>query len=206
MSVTLDPIAHRYSDESGRQYVSVSKIIQECYPEKTWGDAPIERVEYARNRGVAVEAYFNQYLLAGTVDVPAGEMEDRLDYLQRLVAWWEKNDFADVTSKYKVEVQAILSDKVNGIAGSADLLLHTTKRTLIDIKCVYELQKSYVLQCGAYTDMSASERCGCLWVSKTAVQFVEYDAKDAVESWRDAKNWYLRKQKIEATKKVKRVA
>lgn len=199
--ITLDPVEHRYSDETGRQYTSVSRIIEACYPEKTWADAPIARIEHARERGIAVEAYFNQYLLTGTVDVPAGENEDRLDYLERLIKWWESNQFAGIPSGH-FGVQEIVSDKLNLIAGSIDLLLKRVgvreKRTVIDIKCVAELQKSYELQLGAYADFSAADECGCLWVSKKAVKWVPFDAARAIERWRCAKSWYLTKTAMEA--------
>lgn len=197
--ITLDRDTHTYSDDqTGRIYTSVSKVIEDVFPRKSWDGVNPSVIQNANERGVRVEAYFNEYVLTGRTTIEAGEREDVTDYVSRLLPWWEESGMV------AEHIQQIVSDEESGIAGTVDILaafpsLSLVCQMVVDLKCVSQLQKAYKLQLGAYADMSGADAptVGLLHVTKKKIRLVEYDSQECTELWRVARSWWLAKQRLE---------
>lgn len=197
--IILEPETHTYSDDqTGRIYTSVSRVIEDVYPRKSWDGVNPAVIQNANERGKRVESYFNEYILTGRTAIQPGEREDVTDYVTRLLEWWEESGMVANS------VQRIVSDEEYGIAGTIDILAAVISHSrvsgmIVDLKCVSQLQKAYKLQLGAYVEMSGADAptVGLLHVTKKKVRLVEYDAEECADLWRVARSWWLAKQRLE---------
>ena len=99
---------HRYF-KGKKEFTSVGRVIKTLLPSTYDGVDPAV-LEHARVRGERVDAYFSEYLRSGTVTLNAGEWQEVLSYLEKLIAWWDKQP-AQVA-----QVQEIVYSEGDGIA------------------------------------------------------------------------------------------
>src|SRR5881396_3277268 len=160
-----------------KEFVSVGRVIKTLLPPAYEGVVPAV-LEHARIRGERVDAYFSEYLRSGTVTLNAGEWQEVLSYLEKLINWWDKQNL------HATEVQKIVYSESDGIAGTLDI---RTSDAILDIKCVFTLQSNYGLQLGGYLYMlrngQSTPNAGVIHVTKNGVRLVDYPAAKCAEQW-----------------------
>jgi len=174
---------HRYF-KGKKEFTSVGRVIKTLLPSTYDGVDPAV-LEHARVRGERVDAYFSEYLRSGTVTLNAGEWQEVLSYLEKLIAWWDKQNL------HAVKIQEIVYSESDGIAGTLDI---RTTDAIWDTKCVSQLQPSYSLQLGAYAvyidNRKSLPYVGVIHVTKNGVRLVDYNPAKCAEQWERALGWY----------------
>src|SRR5881396_895248 len=115
-----------------KEFTSVGRVIKTLLPPAYDGIDPAV-LEHARIRGERVDQYFSEYLRSGTVTLNAGEWQEVLSYLERLINWWDKQGVQ------VAKVQEIVYSESNGIAGTLDLRMKDPS-AIWDVKCVSVIQ------------------------------------------------------------------
>src|SRR5438876_7239342 len=166
-----------------KEFTSVGRVIKTLLPPAYDGVDPAV-LEHARIRGERVDAYFSEYLRSGTVTLNAGEWQEVLNYLERLINWWDRQNL------HATEVQKIVYSESDGIAGTLDI---RTTGAIYDVKCVSQCQPAYALQLGGYALYADSKNLpdvGIIHVTKNGVRLVNYTALHCAEQWANAVAWY----------------
>lgn len=179
---------HRYW-VSDRRLASVSSVTESVLP-TDWTKIPRDVLDNAKDRGVTVDAWFCEYLRTGTVNLPVPRVKDREEYLERLIAWWNKSGLEADT------IQEAVFSLDDGVAGTLDFRCGDT---IVDLKCVASLRPAYELQLGSYVHYHPDakvRKAAILHVTKTGVKLVPYDAHRAVERWKTAVSWWRVKQQL----------
>lgn len=146
--VVLCPDHHQYHRE-GRQLASVSSVLRGVWPEKPdYSNAPADRLENARDRGVEVDALFCAWIEGRLERVPAGGARvDSAALLWKLCTWWRIEH-----SGHSATTQVILAD--HDMAGTCDLIIGNGDPVIgggvWDLKTTYNIEPSYALQVGLY--------------------------------------------------------
>ena len=195
--IQFDPTTHQYLHvPSRKKLTSVSNIISTIYSTKSWDKADPEVVENARERGVAVDRHMSTYVREGTVTVD-GESEDVLNRVIIAHRIYEEH-FGGL----QAESQKIVFSVEDGIAGTLDFWVD--RKIIVDLKNTYSIEKSYILQIGAYAEYCpvAPKRCGVIHVSpkvyREGGRWIEYDGDTCRKYWRKAVQWW--KESIEMSK------
>ncbi len=168
---------HRYF-LGDKELASVSRVIRECWPiKKSFEYADPAVLEHARERGIRVDRYFEQYLKTGSIRIPNGEWMDVIELTQGLVKWWNMQTFPSVRT------QVIVHD--NDVAGTVDLLFPDR---VVDLKCVSAIDPTYALQLGAYTDLAGlGANPGMIHANSKGIKLIEFNVLQCVEDWRTCK-------------------
>lgn len=192
-SVRLCPEHHRYW-KGDKELVSVSKVLKGTWPIKPDFSAAMPDVlEHARERGVRVDHYFSEYLREGRVRVDAGEWQEVLELLQKLIEWWRQKWTGQVQS------QVILSD--NEIAGTCDFI---PGDCILDLKTTYEIEPTYPIQLGAYAQLYEStfgrppQAVGIVHLTKRFKEprFIQCDLDEVRNDWKTVRSmWALCKRR-----------
>lgn len=172
---------HRYWN-GDKELTSVSRIIRDTWPlKKSFEAADPAVLEHARERGIRVDTYFQEYLTTGMVRIKSGEWKEVVDRLMSLRIWWENQHVEDVAT------QMILHN--DEYAGTPDFV--TTDSDIWDLKNVYSLDTTYWLQMGAYASLHIEThghigRLGLIHVNPrltNGIQFVPVDLDEALHDW-----------------------
>ena len=128
--ITLDATTHIYSDETGREYTSVSRVINTVIAKSFDGVDPAVLAN-AADRGIRTERYATEILKNGWCEIQAGT--ERADVSERVEGFW---NWYKQTGAELISEQQIVSDETNGIAGSLDwTLLVGAGDWIVDLKC-----------------------------------------------------------------------
>lgn len=199
-------IRYRDSDHSyfwgTKKLTSVSDVIRTVFSTKSWDGVDPAVVENARIRGSKIDRYMAEYVREGrvTIDGESSDVVERLVIAHRI---WEQ-EFHGL----KAEAQKIVYSLEDMIAGTLDFFVDG--RILVDLKCTYNLEASYILQLGAYASMSPVpvERAGIIHVSPKVYDaggaWVEYNMAACMHYWDQAKKWWLASRDMAKTAKVSR--
>lgn len=179
---------------TGKQLTSVSEVIRVVYAAKSWNGVDPAVVEHARLRGSAVDRYISEYVQRGSIHIAgeSSEVCERVVIAQRL--------FEREFSGLPAEPQRIVHNLDDGVAGTIDLWVDN--RFLVDLKCTYSTEHSWVLQLGAYATYAPSvpERIGVIHVSPKVYadggRWIEYDPVACRAIWNDAVYWWKRTKNL----------
>lgn len=191
----LDQLSHRYALE-GKPLVSVSRVIDSVMKKSFDGVDP-EILRNAAERGMAVEKYATEWLATGGVAVPADERQDVIDRLE----CFER--FMKLRRPKLLSAQQMVW---NGeVAGMLDFILEIDRTEwLVDMKCTASPEASWVIQVGAYCELSRhTGPCAVLHINPKYAQgyiWREYDTETVKSQWRTAFAWFqcLQQLKVEA--------
>jgi hypothetical protein len=186
---------HRYWRDS-IELVSVTRMLRWTWPIKPNADEPVDQrvIDNARDRGVIVDRMFSAYVI-GKLDpenLPPVR-EDAIDLFNKLRRWWDAQGFTEKNTRS----QLLLADGT--LAGQCDLFNRDQRPTILDVKCVYDIDLTYQLQVGGYGDLASKmeaygeiERLVLLHATKRfkEVRVIEVDAKLAMEDWRSLRRMY----------------
>lgn len=191
---------HRYWDGS-TELVSVSRVLYDVLPAKSWDGVDDAVIDYAALRGSTVDRLLCELLETGAATVPLlegtnpsngmdlqSEIQGRM---KAIIGWWE------ACSLTPLATQKMLSRE--GIAGTLDIQAvdnATARGVVIDLKCVSKLQPVYELQLGAYLWLLNGEAldAAILHSTSTAVRFRSYDPVQAITRWQAALEWWKIRQ------------
>lgn len=180
---------HRYF-LGDRRLSSVSSVINSVLP-TDFSKIQEAVLENARERGEWVDRMFCRYLSLRSGEnftTEPARSSDRMDYLERLIQWWDKSGLDAVATQQGVYSEA------DGIAGTLDIRLSDGR--ILDLKCVAALRASYGLQLGSYWTMGAAEGIGILHVTKDNVKLIPYDHELWGVRWKTAVDWWKLKQQL----------
>lgn len=147
------PDHHRYF-LGDKELASVSKVLRvlpqgmcsSCgwpiYSNHVPGCDVRANIDHARERGIRVDRYAQEFIRSGRCRVPAGEWTEVRELLKKLIPWLEAGGLT------KARTQVIVHDEE--IAGTMDFVL---EHFIQDLKCTYDVDKAYRLQLGAYADL-----------------------------------------------------
>lgn len=141
---------HRYS-LNGKRLWGVTSVIKDVLPPQ-YDKVPPETLEYARERGIIVDALVTDYVLGKEPMIPVGSPNDpdlhaeSTELFWKFAEWWNKQGFRNV------EAQAIVHD--DEVAGMLDLRVDGV---VYDLKTVSKLMPSHFLQVGAYIRLGRNE-------------------------------------------------
>lgn len=144
----MDPVAHRYRDETGWFPFSVTGVISDLTPEAK--KRIMETKHIWEPRGNAVHACLEQHLLGEAKASPG----DYTEWVNPLLSSWLFRNCEVLAVEYK------LSDPIKRVAGCFDFLIKTEKGTTVlgDLKTVSSApaaksRKPAMAQLGAYCSM-----------------------------------------------------
>ncbi len=193
--MTLDAETHVYSDGTDRKWISVSRVIDSVLKKSFDGVDPAVLAN-AAERGRKTEDYCTAILKDGYVIIPEGEREDVRDRVKAFYDWFSTVKPALIAS------QKIVHGEVDGVAGCLDYLwVGHQGRTLADLKCTAQPEKSWALQLGAYVtycDVETDE-CGILHLNpkfKNGWIWRAYDPMIVKSQWASALNWFKTLQSL----------
>ncbi len=177
---------HRYF-LGDKKLASVSRVIRECWPiKKSFEYADPAVLEHARERGIRVDRYFEQYLKTGSIRIPNGEWMDVIELIQGLIKWW------DAKGLPTPKTQQIVHD--HEIAGTVDLLWSDR---IIDLKCVSALDPTYKLQLGAYAEIAGVQSIGVIHANAKGVKLVEFDFFKCALDWNTLRDMWSMVNRID---------
>lgn len=167
---------HRYWF-GDKQLTSVSSVIRSTWPLKPdFSAADPAVLDHARERGIRVDSYFQQYVSSGRIRVPAGEWTDVIELTRLLVNWWDRQTFSTATWI----TQKMVHD--GDIAGAMDLY-SPELNLVLDLKTVSRLEPVYGLQVAAYDGIGQLKAdIGAIHLNKRGVHLVTY-GKQEREDW-----------------------
>ena len=186
---------------TGRKLASVSQVINTVFNLKSWDGVDPAIVENARIRGSAVDAYLTRYVRNQRLDI-LNELEDVTQRVVIAHRIWEQ-EFHGLPA----EPQKIVYSLEDGIAGTMDFFVDN--RIVVDLKNTYSLEKSVVLQLGAYVEYAPVDpppsRCGIIHVSpkvyRNGGKWIEYDVAMCRTYWRAAVDWWQMAKMMKGEKK-----
>ncbi len=178
-----------------KQLASVSSVLR-VWPQETcsgcgWpmfsehmaGCLVKEKVEHAKERGIRVDRYCQEFVRMGKVAIPAGERSEVVGLTEKAVAWFQK-----AKNGNPVEAQVIVHDEE--IAGTLDFRIVDR---LTDLKCTYDAGgMTHRLQLGAYAQLclyslgSIPEDVGILHVTERYKQakWIPFDVDECIRDWK----------------------
>lgn len=186
---------------TGKELVSVSKVINTVFNLKSWDGVDPAVVENARRRGSAVDKYLTQYVRDQRITIlnELHEVTERVVAAHRI---WEEQFHG-----LPVEPQLIVYSLEDCVAGTLDF--YVDRRIVVDLKVTYSLERAWWLQLGAYSEYApeSPERAGVIHVSpkvhKKGGIWIEYDVEACRRYWRHAVTWWKLSQQIGKTKTMK---
>ncbi len=186
--ITLDQETHVYSDGTDRKWVSVSRVIDAVMKKSFEGVSP-EVLANAAERGRKTEDYCTEILKTGGCSMPAGERKDVEDRVTAFYGW-----YTTIRPAF-IDAQRIVSSEADGVAGCLDFLLAIQRsRTIVDLKCTSQPEKTWALQLGGYaTYTEGVEACAILHLNpkyKNGWIWRAYDPLIVKSQWASALNWY----------------
>lgn len=199
-------VRYRDSDHSyihvptGKKLTAVSDVIRTVYSTKSWDGVNEDVVEAARIRGAAVDKYMAEYIRSFAVTIDSEESRDVANRVQVACRIWEE-EFSGLPA----EAQRIVYSIADGIAGTMDFWVNDD--TVVDLKSTYSVERSWILQLGAYADMAPAlaMRAGIIHISPKVYPkggvWMEYDVNACQIYWRKAVEWW--KQANGMAKEVK---
>jgi hypothetical protein len=189
--ISLNPESHIYSDETGREFTSVSRVISTVIAKSFEGVDPAVLAN-AAERGRRVEDYATEILKTGGCSIAAGERED---VVERVGGFWR---WCEEAKPELIEAQKIVTDG-ELIAGSLDYaMLIGAGDYIVDLKCTASPEPSWALQIGAYVEMypkrpNYQPGCAVLHLNpkyKNGWIWREYDPMIVRSQWASALAWY----------------
>ncbi len=178
---------HRYH-RGPKQLVSVSKVLRSTWPiVPDFSAAKPEVIENARDRGVVVDQLFSSYVMGGLDRIPRGTRQDSVELFFKVRRWWDNRKHGQVQS------QAILADEE--IAGTCDVL---DDDEIYDLKCTYEIEKTYPLQLAAYGQLHFStfqkpvKSLNIIHVTKRYAEpkIIKVDIPSTLQDWMTLREMY----------------
>jgi len=173
------------------QYQSVSRVIKSVWPvKKSWDGVNPAIIENARERGILIDRYCCELVRTGRVETAADERLDVNAGVRAFTEWWREQEWWREPGAV-VETQKILADPINGIAGTADLVI---PGGIYDIKCTSAIEADVAYQLGAYAYMRGLEAV-YQWPPAVAVihiqpkkypsglRVIPFDAAECVAKW-----------------------
>jgi hypothetical protein len=160
---------------------SVSRVIAKVYPKKSFDGVNPAVIERARERGVRVDRYLEQYVSTGDVLTDLGEWIEVRERLDRCIKWWDQN-----MNGVKVICQPILFNARERVAGKPDFRIGDF---ILDLKNTASPEPSWKLQFGGYAEMGNAQKIGALHSTKDAVRLYEYNAAECRDLWNRALDW-----------------
>ncbi len=156
---------------------SVNQIIRATWPRKDGPGPSPEVLENARERGVEVDRLFSAYVIGELAEIPAGTRQDSIDLFLKLQTWWDKQSFSEVRSQVMMHNSQY--------AGTCDLIADDR---LFDLKCVYDLDRTYEFQLGGYAELARLDDLCDVWILHCTKRFkevkpVRYDLTTALRNW-----------------------
>lgn len=195
---TEGPIGFREADHTythlptGRSLTSVSSVIRRVYAYKDWSVIDPDVLENARVRGMLVDQLLAQYVSTGSLDTVApAQVAERLRAAHQV---WES-----MFSGLFVEPQKILFSLEDGVAGTVDFSIEDD--IIADLKCTWSVEPSWILQLGAYAELSGARRAGIIHVNKSGGRWLEYDTTACRLYWRRALSWWRDSLEMEKLKR-----
>lgn len=175
-----------------KRLVGVGSVVNAILP-TDWSKIPEAVLENARDRGEWVDRHFCRYLALKPGEsflTDPARAEDRFDYLNRLITWWERSGM-----KATVTQEAVFSEH-DGVVGILDL---RCDKAIFDLKCTSSLAASYKLQLGGYTDYAPYGKAeGIIHVTKKDVRLVPYKSEECYGKWRTAVEFWKLKQEMQS--------
>ena len=176
MSVIFDPIDHRYTLD-GKELISVTRLIREQHPiQVDYSRIDPAVLEFARDRGVKVDAYFGEYLRTGAVTIAKGETQEVLERTKAVIDWWES------VGAPPADPQVILTD--GEVAGQTDWI---SGGTIYEMKNTSKIDPTYHIQVGAYAELASASEGFLVHVTNKGVKVIKVDLWEAMEDWRALK-------------------
>lgn len=184
------PACHRYW-VGDRELDSVSRVISQIFPKKSWDGVDKAVVEHARIRGERVDAYACEYIRTGNVAIQPGEWKEVRDRVDIVCDW------IDATKADRIETQQIAYSEKDGVASTKDFDVWVGgSLTIIDLKNTYQAESSWKLQLGCQAAYSGDvSGLFVLHVSpsvygKKGCRLLPYDLDECSELWKRAVEWY----------------
>lgn len=190
-TIAMCPDHHKYW-LNGNELASVSKVISQVYPRKSFDGVDPAVIERARERGVRVDRYLAAYVTTGDVTTEPGEWIEVLQRLERCIGWWDKN-----MNGTRVDCQPILYSEAHGVAGTADFRIGDF---VLDLKNTAQAEASWKLQLGAYGEYGNSAKVGILHSTKDSCRYLDYANQECRDMWMEAIRWRSTIARIEAKK------
>lgn len=187
---------HRYF-YGKNELQSVSGVIKTVYSLKSWDGVDEGVIENARKRGELVDGYMAEYIRTGTVTLPAGERADVVERMEIAHRLWESR-YGDRPAL----AQLIACNFKIGIAGSVDFFLSDSIE-VVDLKCTYSPETSWLLQLGAYAEMMNADKATIIHISPKLYKksgggkIITLDANYCRSLWRSAVIWWLQMKEAE---------
>lgn len=181
----MDPVAHRYRDETGWFPFSVTNVISDLTPEAR--KRIMETKHIWEPRGNTVHACLEQHLL-GEAEASPG---DYAEWVKPLLSSWLFSNCEVLAVEYK------LSDPIKRVAGCFDFLIKTERGTTVlgDLKTVSSApaaksRKPAMAQLGAYCSMLAThhpflyvDRCVTVVAGPGCCEVKSSDVDACVAEW-----------------------
>ncbi len=199
---------HRYF-YGKRQLTSFSRMLETVYPIKREELEAVKLarpglIEHAAERGSRVNAYADQYVLMGSVELPTGEWQDVADRVECFVNWFDK------AKPEVLGVQQIVYDLEDGVAATKDYDLRfdgTTGTSVIcDMKCTANPDWTWKLQLGChqvYTLRGLPVMVLHINPDKYAkiggVKLLSYDWHECMTMFDAARQWWRQIQKAKGS-------
>lgn len=180
-----------------RELDSVSKIVSTVYSTKSWDGVDPEVIRNANERGTAVDQYMAAYVRTGDIVIPGSERRDVAERVLIAHRLWAET-YEDAT--IQAESQKILFNLDDGAAGMADFAITYPDQSvrIVDLKCTYSTETSWLLQIGAYATYSGAGFADILHVSPAVYKktgggrIIPYDVPFCKGLWADAIAWWKR--------------
>jgi hypothetical protein len=181
------------------QYQSVTSVVRMMLPvKKSWAGVDSRIIENARERGILIDRYCCELARTGRVETAADERLDVIAGVRAFTEWWREQEWWREGGAV-VETQKILADPINGIAGTADLVI---PGCIYDIKCTSAIEADVAYQLGAYAYMQSTSHLhisadgpsvAVIHINKkypSGLKVIPLDALDCIYKWRNLLAFY----------------